>query len=78
MTFDDPYSDKYTYAFGINDGGQIVGSYSNNGPHGFIYSGGTFTTIDVPGSGGTTPIHNNSLGQFGRTFVGSGPEHGFL
>ena len=37
---------------GINDAGQIVGDYrdSSDGIHGFLYSGGAFTTIDVPGA----------------------------
>lgn len=33
-------------ATGINDAGQIVGGYSAGG---FLYSGGTYTTINVPG-----------------------------
>jgi uncharacterized membrane protein len=38
-----------TQAFGINDMGQIVGTYHNNtGIHGFLLSAGTYTTIDDP------------------------------
>jgi probable HAF family extracellular repeat protein len=42
----------YTYAFGINDLGQIVGAYgvSSLVEEGFLYSNGIFSTIDVPGS----------------------------
>ena len=36
----------HTAAYKINDAGQIVGFYddSNYAAHGFLYSGGTFTT----------------------------------
>jgi len=37
-----------TSAQGINDFGQVVGSY--NGNTGFLYSGGTYTTLNVPGA----------------------------
>jgi hypothetical protein len=36
-----------TFAAGINNAGQIVGSY--NGSHGFILSGGVYSTLDAPG-----------------------------
>lgn len=41
----------YTAAIRINKAGVIVGLYSITGSdtHGFLYSGGTFTTIDYPG-----------------------------
>jgi probable HAF family extracellular repeat protein len=36
---------------GINDTGQIVGTYTDDsGSHGFLYAGNTFSTIDVPGA----------------------------
>lgn len=41
-----------TWATGISPGGQIVGGYigADDGlEHGYVYSGGKFTTIDVPG-----------------------------
>jgi Divergent InlB B-repeat domain/FG-GAP-like repeat len=45
-----------TSAFGINDAGQIVGSYvdSSGREHGFLKTGSTFTTIDYPGANTTT------------------------
>jgi probable HAF family extracellular repeat protein len=47
-TIDDP-SGRSTSAHGINNAGQIVGQYfSNNAAHGFLYSGGTYTTLDDP------------------------------
>src|SRR4051794_16294178 len=38
---------------GINDAEQIVGwyfKYDSTGNHGFLYTGGSFTQIDVPGT----------------------------
>jgi probable HAF family extracellular repeat protein len=39
-------------ALGINDSGQIVGWYQDTSiratAHGFLYSGGTYTTLDPP------------------------------
>ena len=56
-----------TSAFGINAAGQIVGDFSDNigsGQHGYILTGGVFTTIDVPGAAqGTVTTAINSSGQ---------------
>jgi hypothetical protein len=41
----------FTIAEGINDSGQIVGTYGGSGiTYGFIYSGGVFTSLSPPGS----------------------------
>jgi uncharacterized membrane protein len=56
-------------ASGINDSGQIVGSYSNNGSifggnsSGYLYSGGIYTTIAPPGSTNTFAYSINNSGQ---------------
>jgi probable HAF family extracellular repeat protein len=60
-TLDDPFAihDKFqvtttgTFAYGINNSGQIVGYYTNGAGfaptfHGFLYSGGAYTTFDDP------------------------------
>jgi len=39
-----------TKAFGINDAGVVVGTYSD--PHGFLYHNGQTLSFDVPGSSG--------------------------
>jgi len=39
-----------TKAFGINDAGVVVGTYSD--PHGFLYHNGQTLSFDVPGSNG--------------------------
>ena len=53
-----------TYAYGINDSGQIVGYFVDaSGSHGFVDTGGTFTTL--PGI--ATGINNSGqiVGTFG-------------
>jgi probable HAF family extracellular repeat protein len=53
-TLDDPLATNGTIAYGINDAGQIVGTYNTStGTHSFIYSGGIYTTIDDPVNGHT-------------------------
>jgi len=67
-------------AVGINDAGQIVGRYDIPGStHAFLYSGGTYTTIDVPnGVGGDAQGINNSGQIVGIYGDASGIAHGFL
>lgn len=46
-----------TSVSGINAGGDIVGSYTDSkGIHGFIRSGGTFTSIDFPTEDRANPV----------------------
>jgi len=55
-----------TATYGVNDAGQIVGSFASNsgtGVHGFLYSGGVFTQIDVPGGTYTEAFGINNAGQ---------------
>jgi uncharacterized membrane protein len=73
---------------GINNAGQIVGGYTDasGAGHGFLLSGGLYTTIDFPGSGGSSPNGaNNDLrgindpGQIVGQYIDSaGTWHGFL
>jgi hypothetical protein len=48
-----------TTAFGINDAGEIAGSYTDvaDNSHGFIYAGGAFSTVDVAGARSTELTH---------------------
>jgi probable HAF family extracellular repeat protein len=65
---------------GINDAGQIVGTSTDGSliTHGFLYTGGRFTTIDAPGAvGGTLVDGINDAGQIVGTF-NVGVTHGFL
>ncbi|HET7019153.1 MAG TPA: hypothetical protein VFI58_00380 [Xanthobacteraceae bacterium] len=60
---------------GINDNGQIVGTYFDATNHGFLLSGGTYTTLDDPlGVGSTSAQGINASGQIVGTYSG----HGFL
>lgn len=79
-TIDYP-SANYTYAFGLNDQGLIVGTYSTaSGVHGFIKNHDTYSPLDVPdslpGSIFATEINDNSsiVGWFSN-YTG---HHGFL
>ncbi len=71
-----------TLATGINNQGQIVGTYNDNrtGMHGFLDSNNSFTQLDVPGNVGTSAAAGlNDAGQI----VGYGqypgqPSSGFL
>jgi hypothetical protein len=76
---DDPLGVHSTLAFGINNAGQIVGSYTDSrGDHGFLNVGGTYTTIDVPGAADTYPQAINSVGQIVGYYRDSSGFHGFL
>jgi probable HAF family extracellular repeat protein len=54
-----------TFAYGINNRGQIVGAYrdSTGGYHGFLDSDGSFTNIDVPSAFITYAYGVNDSGQ---------------
>src|SRR5262249_38937829 len=72
-----------TYAYGINSAGQIVGDYEDNvgsGTHGYLLSGGLFTTVDDPlGPHGTVATGINKSGQIvGYYYDANSAEAGFL
>src|SRR5436190_1788450 len=79
-TLDDPLATTGTSALGINDMGQIVGTYSNaTGKHGFLLSGGTYTTLDDPlATAGTIAYGINDLGQIVGTYNDASGIHTFL
>ena len=73
-----PYS---TYANGINDQGQIAGTFfdTSGAAHGFLKQGETYTTIDVPGATGTYGYgFNNSDTIVGAWLNLSGWNEGFV
>src|SRR5205807_504414 len=84
ITLDDPFTFHGGIATGtsaqdINDVGQVVGYYAGlyngvGGTYGFLYSGGTYTTLDVPaGTGHTFAYGINNAGQIvGYYIAGSG------
>src|SRR6516162_3181733 len=82
-TLDDPLASMGipgTRPFGINTSGQIVGVYGNaSGGHGFLLSGGTYTTIDEPlATGGTSAQGINDVGQIVGVYINASGRHGFL
>ena len=76
---DPPASTNGSLANSINNADQIVGRYTGNaGVHGFLYSGGTYTTLDYPLSISTYANGINDLGQIVGTYVDASDKHGFL
>ena len=75
-------SRSFPYAYGINDAGQIVGSYNgSDGTHGFLYSGGIYTQLDDPLANpinGTSAFGINATGQIVGYYYANGLYHGFL
>src|SRR3954452_6399047 len=71
-----------TEAHGINNAGQIVGSFvdGNFTTNGFLSTGGSFTQIDVPGASRTEAWGINNAGQIVGSFVDDPrfTSHGFL
>ena len=80
-TLDYPLA-EFTYARGINNAGQVVGSYHSEADglaHGFIWSDGTFTTLDpVPQSVQTTLAGINNRGKILGFYIGKRGEFFFL
>ena len=66
----------------INSSNQIVGAYGTSLSdliHGFLYSGGTYITLDFPGASITSVSDINNLGQVVGTYsVGTTEQRGFL
>src|SRR5436305_15258573 len=70
-----------TSANGINNAGQIVGAYidSINKTHGFLYSGGNYTTLNDPSApNATTATSIDNVGDIVGFFTGNnGNDLGF-
>lgn len=80
LAFDVPGA-SITYGLGINNAGQIVGSYDDGSGrhHGFVKDGDTYTLFDVPGAKTTNAWGINDGGQVvGGYQDASGAVHGFL
>ena len=69
-----------THAYGINAAGQIVGNFHDaTGEHGFLDTGGGFSTIDPPGlATDIEALSINAAGQIVGTFNSATGGHGFL
>jgi probable HAF family extracellular repeat protein len=85
-----PMNGASTTAYGINDSDVIVGGYCPNSPvcpqgqsnpasHGFIDTGGVFTTLDFPGAQATSAFSINNAGTIVGFYIinNTGP-HAFL
>ena len=80
-TIDVPFAGATnTAARGINDAGQVVGSYSDasGGVHGFLKDGATFTPIDIPGASYTAAQGINDAGQIVGFYEVGSSIHSFL
>ncbi len=71
---------SFTDASGINNRGEIVGSFSDGqGFHGYIFRRGDFTKLDVAVQGALTfALGINERGQVSGTYRSQGLFHGFL
>lgn len=69
-----------TVASGVNDAGDVVGSYTASFlNHGFLLRSGTFTTIDFPGAYSTAAQAINESGEIVGSFnAGGNSDHGFI
>jgi probable HAF family extracellular repeat protein len=72
---------RSTGVSGINDSGQIVGSYFDSSTdHSFLFENGSYITLDVPGSSQTSPTGINAAGQIVGNYwdAAAGKRFGFL
>lgn len=62
-----------TQAIGLNDRGQVAGTYIADGVfHGFLFDKGVYTTIDVPGALQTSVLDINARGQILGVYLDAG------
>jgi len=68
-------------AYGVNDSGEIVGTYSDSLAvlHGYLQSGGSFINLDVPFSGatGTNAVGINNSGEIVGYWLNATTGYGF-
>jgi uncharacterized membrane protein len=82
-TFDDPSAANFTTPHGINNIGQIVGSYGDSGgfSHGFLLSNGLYAALDDPdpsATNGTFASGINDMGQIVGNYQTATGFRGFL
>jgi hypothetical protein len=60
-----------TEATGINDSGEISGTYVDaaNALHGFVYSNGAWSSVDVAGATDTTLFHIQNNGNVAGSYT---------
>ncbi|MGA8574442.1 MAG: hypothetical protein WB609_01985 [Candidatus Cybelea sp.] len=71
-TIDDPKGVSGNFAWGLDDGGDIVGNYfdAKNVSHGYLFRNGRFTTLDDPRAGHGPP---GPIGQQGTQLFDINP-----
>lgn len=76
----DPPGSTATDVFGINSGGDLVGTYSDSSGmlHGFVLSGGAFTDVDVPNATYTVATSINDSRQIAGYFLSKYTVHAFF
>ena len=77
----DPSGSIGTMLGGINNSGEISGSYidASSKTHGFVFSSGVFTIVDYPGASGTEVYGVNDKGQIvGSAQIASGATENFI
>jgi probable HAF family extracellular repeat protein len=77
----DPSATTRTWASGINDSGQICGSYEDASGffHGFVDTGGSFSTVDDPLGISTLAEGINNAGEIvGYYYDSTWHQHGYL
>lgn len=79
-TIDPPAHGQIVFATGVNNSGQIVGSFtgSNDVYHGFEYAGGQFRRIDVSGLASTETFGINNAGEIVGGYITAKGRHAFL
>jgi len=76
LTFFNPFGSNDAHANGINNAGDIVGTY---GTHSYLEHNGVFTNIDVPGATQTAATDINNAGQIvGVYWDAAGRGHGYI
>jgi len=79
LTVLSPTGAHLTIASGINNLGQVVGSFdANNIDHGFVYTNGVYTILNAPGATNTDAYGINNLGQIVGTYDDASGTHAFL
>jgi probable HAF family extracellular repeat protein len=81
LTIADPADNGNTVARGINNAGQVVGSYvdTSNVEHGFLLAGGTYSPLDVPAAASTQANGINDAGTvIGYSTTSGGATTGFV
>ncbi len=72
--------DTSTAPYAINNIGQVLGIYEDSiGTHGFLYSDGSYSTINIPGASSVNPTGINDSGEIVGDYKDAGGNyHGFI